>query len=104
MRNGLNDNHNTDIWLQDLWKLLSDGSGERRGLGPDPDQEHDPITERHEDFAITEESLGSDMHVISLEGEIDLVTAPRFVERLDLAMERGRTKVVVDLAAVTFID
>jgi anti-sigma B factor antagonist len=104
MRNGPNDNDNTDLWLQDLWNLLSERGGERSGLGADPDQEHEPITERHEGFAITEESLGADLNVIALHGEIDLVTAPLFVERLDMAMERGRTKVVVDLSTVTFID
>ena len=45
-----------------------------------------------------------DGDVIAVAGEIDLATAPRLHTALDQLLARGRTRVTVDLTAVTFLD
>jgi len=42
--------------------------------------------------------------VVTLEGEVDLYTAPEFEEVLLHAIDEGARHVVVDLSAVTFVD
>ncbi|WUV77600.1 STAS domain-containing protein [Streptomyces sp. NBC_01477] len=44
------------------------------------------------------------MKVLTLQGEIDLSTAPGVSARLDAATARPGTELVVDLRAVTFMD
>lgn len=44
------------------------------------------------------------MKVLTLQGEIDLLTAPGVSARLDAATARPDTDLVVDLHAVTFMD
>jgi anti-anti-sigma factor len=45
----------------------------------------------------------ADEVVVSVEGEVDMATAPQLTEALGAALESGRT-VVVDVAEMTFID
>ena len=56
------------------------------------------------EFHLTEEDLDRRTHVISVGGEIHVSTAPEFQRRLDAAISRGKTAVVLDLSEVEFID
>jgi anti-sigma B factor antagonist len=56
------------------------------------------------DFAITDRRLGGDWHVVAVNGEIDLFTAPEFKQRVSAPIDAGRSNVIVDLTDTTFID
>jgi anti-sigma B factor antagonist len=56
------------------------------------------------DFAITDRRIDDDRHVVAVKGEIDLFTAPEFKERVSAPIDAGRSNVIVDLTATTFID
>jgi anti-sigma B factor antagonist len=47
---------------------------------------------------------GPEVSVLTLEGELDLSTAPRLSDRIDEVVGDGRFRILVDLAAVTFCD
>ena len=55
-------------------------------------------------FAIEDRSVDTDIHIVSVAGEIDLFTAPEFKQRVSAPIDEGRTHVVVDLTDTTFID
>ena len=46
----------------------------------------------------------ADAHVVSVNGDLDLYTAPRLQSELDVLWEDGAQKVIVDLVDVPFID
>jgi anti-sigma B factor antagonist len=48
--------------------------------------------------------VGADAFVVSIAGELDVATAERLREELDLTAERGARRVIVDLIGLTFID
>jgi anti-sigma B factor antagonist len=56
------------------------------------------------DFAVVEQRLDQHTTVISVEGELDLSSAPQLKWRLVDALEQEQTALVVDLAGVTFMD
>ncbi len=56
------------------------------------------------DFAITDRQVDGDTHVVAVSGEIDLFTAPEFKQRVSAPIDAGRSRVIVDLTATTFID
>ena len=56
------------------------------------------------DFAVTEEPIDAERHVVAVRGEIDLFTAPEFKQVLTEAIEQAQRRAVVDLAATTFLD
>lgn len=56
------------------------------------------------EFALTEESLDGERHVIAVRGEIDLFTAPDLKAALLEAIDAGRTRIVVDLSETSFLD
>src|SRR6476469_3538869 len=56
------------------------------------------------DFAITDRQVDGDRHIVAVTGEIDLFTAPEFKQRVAAPIDAGRTRVIVDLTATTFID
>ena len=56
------------------------------------------------DFAITDRKLNDDTHVVAVTGEIDLFTAPEFKQRVSAPIDAGRSNVIIDLTATTFID
>ena len=56
------------------------------------------------DFAITDRKAGRDAHVVAVRGEIDLFTVPEFKDRISEPIDAGRSTVIVDLSATTFID
>ena len=43
-------------------------------------------------------------HVVTIAGEIDVYTAPRFREVIVGAIENGNTRLIVDIEAVDFLD
>lgn len=55
------------------------------------------------EFDITTEQAG-DAQIISLQGEVDLYTAPEFKQQLLEVIGQGGKKVVVDFTSTTFID
>lgn len=56
------------------------------------------------DARIDSARIGRGVQVIALGGEIDLHTAPRLDEALFSAIDEGAHRVLVDLAATTFVD
>jgi len=56
------------------------------------------------EFALTEDSIDADRHVVAVRGEIDLFTAPELKQKLTDAIEGGKTRIVVDLTQTTFLD
>ena len=56
------------------------------------------------EFRIDDEPVDDTTHVVSVTGEIDLFTAPEFKQRISEPIDAGRTRIVIDLSAVTFID
>ena len=56
------------------------------------------------DFAVTEDALDSDRHVVAVSGEIDLFTAPELKQRLADAIESGKNRIAVDLTETSFLD
>jgi anti-sigma B factor antagonist len=53
---------------------------------------------------IQSERTAEGIEVITIEGELDLYTAPRLKETLLSTLEDGVLKIVVDMAGVHFID
>ena len=56
------------------------------------------------DFGITDRKAGRDAHVVAVRGEIDLFTVPEFKDRISEPIDAGRSTLIVDLSATTFID
>ena len=56
------------------------------------------------DFQITDRRQGGDTQIVAVAGEIDLFTAPEFKQRVSAPIDAGRSNVIVDLTATTFID
>jgi anti-sigma B factor antagonist len=56
------------------------------------------------DFQLLEEDVDDHTHVITVTGEIHVSTAPEFSRRLDAAIARGKTGLVLDLTPTEFID
>ena len=55
-------------------------------------------------FELSEESLDPQTHLIAVRGEVHVSTAPEFSERLNDAIAKGMTGVVIDMTNVEFID
>jgi anti-sigma B factor antagonist len=56
------------------------------------------------DFSISDRPLDGNTHVVAVAGEIDIFTAPEFKQRISAPIDAGRTRLIVDLSAATFID
>ena len=56
------------------------------------------------EFEITDRKVDDETHVVAVTGEIDLFTAPEFKQRMSELIDAGRSRLVVDLSATTFID
>jgi anti-sigma B factor antagonist len=56
------------------------------------------------DFGLTEAQVDERTQVVEPRGEVDVLTAPQLGRRLLSLTDEGKTKVVVDLSMVTFID
>lgn len=55
-------------------------------------------------FHMTDRPLDGDSHVVELTGQVDLYTAPDFKERMVKLIDAGKTRIVVDLTKVSFMD
>ncbi|MGH2725236.1 MAG: STAS domain-containing protein [Actinomycetota bacterium] len=53
---------------------------------------------------LVESRESGDWSVVEVKGEVDLYTAPQLREELTGLAEGGRTRIVVDLAGVDFLD
>jgi anti-sigma B factor antagonist len=56
------------------------------------------------EFELTSAYLGSNAHVLTVAGELDVATAPALRDELDRVSAEGATDAVVDLLAVSFVD
>ena len=56
------------------------------------------------EFTLTSDPIDDARQVVAVAGEIDLFTAPELKAALGEALESGRTRIVVDLTATTFLD
>jgi anti-sigma B factor antagonist len=56
------------------------------------------------DFGLKDEAVDERTHVVAPCGEVDALTAPQLGRRLLGLAEDGKTRVVVDLSNVTFLD
>jgi anti-sigma B factor antagonist len=56
------------------------------------------------DFGLQDESVDSHTQVVEPRGEIDVLTAPKLGHRLLNLLDEGKTRLIVDLSRVTFMD
>ena len=56
------------------------------------------------DVSATTTQVGADAYVVSVAGELDIATAGRLRDELDLVIGRGARRLIVDLIGLTFID
>jgi anti-sigma B factor antagonist len=56
------------------------------------------------DFELTDRSLAGDAHVVAVRGELDLFTAPELRALIGELIDQGKTCLIVDLVATSFID
>jgi anti-sigma B factor antagonist len=56
------------------------------------------------EFGLNDEAVDERTHVLTPHGEVDALTAPRLGRRLLGLADEGKTRVVVDLSNVTFMD
>ena len=55
-------------------------------------------------FELREQVIDACTEIISVTGEIHVSTAPEFARRLDDALTLGKTRVILDMTGVSFID
>ena len=55
-------------------------------------------------FSVNSERRGEALGIVTLAGEVDIYTAPRFKECLLEVLDGGVERLVIDLSGVTFID
>jgi anti-sigma B factor antagonist len=87
-------------------------TGSSGAEGAEPEQQSKPgadarTTDGPKDgvaFAISERTLPSATNVVTVEGELDLASAPSLKRALSDVVATGTSRVVVDLGSVTFID
>jgi anti-sigma B factor antagonist len=63
-----------------------------------------PVSFASPQFELSDESLDDTTHLIAVRGEVHVSTAPEFSERLNDAIAKGKTGVVIDMTDVEFID
>lgn len=56
------------------------------------------------EFAVATEPLGDRGAIVTVRGELDMLTVPRMREELTAVIEGGIRRVVLDLTEVSFID
>jgi len=55
-------------------------------------------------FQITDSAVDAETHIVEAAGELDVNSAGALEERLRLAAESGKRKLIVDFTGATFID
>lgn len=53
---------------------------------------------------VTEETFDPSGLVLTVSGELDVATAPALRDRLDVAIDAGKHRLVIDLSAISFLD
>ena len=56
-----------------------------------------------EDFALTEDALDAERHLVAVRGDLDLHTAPELNDALTRAIDEGRSRLVVDLTETSYL-
>jgi anti-sigma B factor antagonist len=56
------------------------------------------------DLRIADFALDATSHLIEVAGQIDLYSAPQFEQRTHEVIEQGKSRIVVDLSAIGFMD
>jgi len=56
------------------------------------------------DLVIEEKSGGEDYAIIALSGRLNGASAPEFKQRIRQIVEGGKSRLILDMAGVTFID
>jgi anti-sigma B factor antagonist len=56
------------------------------------------------EFSIQDRRIDGKVHVVAVNGEVDLFTAPEFKQRVTAPIAAGVDHVIVDLTGTTFID
>lgn len=56
------------------------------------------------EFSVSVQPTSSGVTVISVQGEVDVYTAPKLREEIHRKMDEGANRVVVDLAGVAYMD
>jgi anti-sigma B factor antagonist len=56
------------------------------------------------EFSASDERVDATTHVVTVEGEVDIFTAPELKERIAGAIDAGGEVIVVNLARTTFVD
>jgi anti-sigma B factor antagonist len=56
------------------------------------------------EFRIADYDLDRRTHVVEVEGQVDLYSAPEFRQRTLDVIEQGKTRLIVDLSRVGFMD
>ena len=56
------------------------------------------------DFGMGDEAVDERTHILTPRGEVDVLTAPQLGRRLLGLADAGKTRMVVDLSMVTFMD
>ena len=59
---------------------------------------------RTTEFGLTTAEIGDSDFVVTLNGDVDLYTAPELKSELVRLIDRGAARIVVDLTSATFID
>jgi anti-sigma B factor antagonist len=72
-------------------------------LGPRPIEGEDCMEDRPQ-FRVDHLKPSESVAVVDVEGEVDIYSAPQFKEVLLQGIEEGASRIIVDLAKVTFID
>ena len=57
-----------------------------------------------DDLLISDYALDRRTHLIEVEGQVDLYSAPEFKERVSRVIREGKSRVIIDLSRVTFMD
>ena len=55
-------------------------------------------------FQVHDEEIDAESQLIELGGEIDLHSAPEFRDRVNSALDAGKTRLLIDFEKATFID
>lgn len=56
------------------------------------------------DFAVSAQGSGENTAILTIQGEVDVYTAPRLREEIHRRLDAGDNKIVVDLTDVAYMD
>lgn len=56
------------------------------------------------DLRIADYALDGRTHTVEVEGQVDLYSAPEFKDCIARVLDEGKTRIIIDLSEVTFMD